>query len=204
MVQEEGAVFLMEPWSREESIVASFVYSAQLIRLLTIYRLFLHRKDITLKQFQESSRICGNLPRPVSLAQLLIATKEIRDAIHETEAFSDVLYNVGRDGTIHHAIQVRPSEHRFWNSRLVEPVSDWALSEMMAELQRRSVDAAYKFYRLIEGYFSSSIYSAEGCLKVRFTNSSAPPRPLLSSPSIIASLLLALTSLPTNPPLLEP
>jgi hypothetical protein len=28
MVQEEGAVFLMEPWSREESIVASFVYSA--------------------------------------------------------------------------------------------------------------------------------------------------------------------------------
>ena len=33
-VRETGAAFVMEPWSREELLIASFVYSGRLIRLL--------------------------------------------------------------------------------------------------------------------------------------------------------------------------
>ncbi len=117
--------------------------------------MFLQSADITLKRLQEASRICGNIPRPcfeaaASPACLRYATNEIRDAIKNTEDLSNAVIKVNSGDKIHRAFQVRPSsEDRFWNTCPVEPVSDWALSEIMADLHRRTVDAAYRFYRVI-------------------------------------------------------
>jgi hypothetical protein len=122
----------------------------------TVYRLFLASIDITLKRFQDTSRICGNIPRQcfeaaVSPATLHNATSVIKAAIGETEKLSEAVKNVNCGDTIHRAFQIRPSQIRFWDSCLVEPVSDWAFSEMMNELGKQSTDAAYKFYCAIKG-----------------------------------------------------
>jgi hypothetical protein len=159
--RDQHAVFVMEPWLREEIVVALFVYSAWLVRLLTMYRLFLESTDITLKRFREASHICGNIPRQcfeaaVSPAALRDATSEIKLAIKQTGKLSDAVINVNDGGTIHRAFQIRPSEDRFWASCLVEPVSDWALLEMMAELGRRNANGAYEFYCAIQGSPNSS------------------------------------------------
>ncbi|KAM6504274.1 hypothetical protein JOM56_001217 [Amanita muscaria] len=71
IVQDLDAVFVMEPWSREEFVVTS---------------LFLQGTDITLNRFQEASRICGNIPRrcfeaAISPAKLRNATAAIKAAI---------------------------------------------------------------------------------------------------------------------------
>jgi len=92
----------------------------------------------------------------VSPAKLCNATRVIKAAIKQTTKLSDAVINVNRGDKIHRAFQIRPSEDRFWDSCLVEPVSDWAFLEMMAELRRRSVDAAYKFYSAIQGSPNSS------------------------------------------------
>jgi hypothetical protein len=123
--------------------------------------LFLQSTDITLKRFQDISHICGNVPRrcfqaAVSPAKLRNAAKSIQIAIKQTDKLSDAVINVNRGGMIHRAFQIRPSEDRFWDSCLIEPVSNWALLEMMAELGRRSTNGAYEFYCAIQGSPNSS------------------------------------------------
>jgi hypothetical protein len=59
---------------------------------------------------------------------------------------------VGGETVINRAFQIRPlSEDRSWNSCLVEPVSDWAFSEMMDVLDKRGAGSAYEFYCAIKG-----------------------------------------------------
>ncbi|KAF8227336.1 hypothetical protein L208DRAFT_308386 [Tricholoma matsutake] len=124
IVQDLDVVFVMEPWSREEIVVAL---------------LFLQSTDITLKRFQDTSHICGNIPRrcfegAVSPDKLCNTARSIQFAIKQTDKFSDAVINVNCDGMIHRAFQICPSKDWFWNGCLIEPVSNWALLEMMAEL----------------------------------------------------------------------
>lgn len=126
--------------------------------------MFLHSTDITLKRFQDTSRICGNIPRrcfeaAVSSAKLCIATTAIKSAIKQTDKLSDTVINMNYDGKIHRAFQIHPSEDPFWESCLIELVSNWAFLEMMDELGRRSVNGAYKFYCAIRGSPNSSVLS---------------------------------------------
>ncbi|KAM6495094.1 hypothetical protein JOM56_009717 [Amanita muscaria] len=126
-----------------------------------VYRLFLQMTDITLKRLQEVSYICGNIPRPCFLAAVSPdkvdqGKAQIKSAIQEIQdLFAVVLHTQDSDKsqTIHRAFQVRPksSENRFWESRVVEPVSAWALSEMLIELRKKSMADAYKFYCTIKG-----------------------------------------------------
>ncbi|KIL65077.1 hypothetical protein M378DRAFT_162321, partial [Amanita muscaria Koide BX008] len=132
-------MFMMKPWSREELVVAS---------------LFLQSNDITLKRLQEASCICGNIPREcfaaaVSPLHLSSAKDRIRHAIVQTDNLSRTIINmkVGGETVIHRAFQICPlSEGRLWNNCLVEPVSDWAFSEMMDVLDKRRAGSAYEFY----------------------------------------------------------
>ncbi|KAM6494870.1 hypothetical protein JOM56_009493 [Amanita muscaria] len=139
---QEGAVFVMEPWSREEFLVAS---------------LFLASIDITLERFRKTTHVCGLIPRTcfdaaASSKKLRTAKKEITVAIKETEELSKVIANVHTRATIHRAFQIRPSspEDRDWNSCLIEAVSDWAFKKMMDALDQRSADAAYNLYCAIQ------------------------------------------------------
>ena len=131
-----------------------------MIRLLTVYRLFLQKTDITIKRLREVSYICGSIPRPCFLAAVSPkkvdnAKTTIRNAIQEIkDLFTVVLHTQDSDKsqTIYRAFQVRPSsKNRFWESRVVEPVSGWALSEMLNELRKKSMADAYKFYCTIKG-----------------------------------------------------
>ncbi|KAK2459845.1 hypothetical protein APHAL10511_008166 [Amanita phalloides] len=142
IVGDEDAVFVTAPWSRKEFVVAS---------------LFLHNTDITLKRLQETSHICGNIPRrcfraAVSPGDLSDAKNKIKDAIQDTNKLHDVVFNVRRGNPIHRAFQIRPSpESRFLVSCLVEPVSAWAFLEMLDELRERNADAAYQFFLNVRG-----------------------------------------------------
>ena len=53
---------------------------------------------------------------------------------------------------IHRAFQVRPesSKNRFGESHVVEPVSAWALLQMLNELRKKSMGDAYRFYCTIK------------------------------------------------------
>jgi len=95
--------------------------------------------------FQSGSISCCTSPCPTS-----------HQMLKQTDKLSDAVINVDRGGTIHRAFQIRPSEDRFWVSSLVEPVSDWAFWEMMAELGRRNANGPYKFYCAIQGSPNSS------------------------------------------------
>jgi hypothetical protein len=123
--------------------------------------------DITLKRLREVSYICGNIPRPCFLAAASPNKVDqgkalIKTAIQEIQdLFAVILHTQDSDKsqTIHCAFQVRPksSENRFWESRVVEPVSAWALSEMLNELRKKSMGDAYKFYCTIKGSPESAV-----------------------------------------------
>jgi hypothetical protein len=122
-----------------------------------IYRLFLAGVDITLERIEATTRICGNNPRrcfdaAVSLATLSAATDEVLSAIKESQKLNDAVARAHAGQPIHRAFDIYPSsQSRHWESCLVQPISDWALSQIMAELDRQGADAAYNFYQNIQG-----------------------------------------------------
>jgi len=114
--------------------------------------------DITLKRFQEAAHVCGLIPRlcfeaAVSPAMLLNATTIIVNAITKCEDLAAAIFNVrGNRPVPHRAFEIWPSpKARFWDSCHVRPVSDWAFHQIMAELDRRDKDAAYRLYKTIYG-----------------------------------------------------
>ena len=119
--------------------------------------MFLTGVDITLKRFHDTTRICGYIPRPCFAAALspdalLSAAGEILQAIDETKNLADAIDKVHSGQSIHRAFEIFPSiRSRRWIRCLIRPVSDWAFSQMMAELDRQGADAAYLFYRAIQG-----------------------------------------------------
>ena len=83
---------------------------------------------------------------------LSIATDRILNAIKETGNLHDAVTKVHTGQTVHRAFEIYPSpESRHWESCRIRPVSDWAFSQMFAELDRRDTDGAYNFYRIIQG-----------------------------------------------------
>jgi len=98
--------------------------------------------------------ICGYNPRrcysastsPVALTEVF---NSINLAIEGTTNLLDAMNNVATGQPIHRAFEVWPSLDR--SSFVIQPISDWAFSEMVAELDRRDTDAAYKFYQQIKG-----------------------------------------------------
>jgi hypothetical protein len=89
----------------------------------TIYRLFLASIDITLKQFQKTTRICRQHTRrcfeaAVSLETLSDATDEVLGTIKESKGLADAVVKVYTGQPIHPAFQVYPSESKRWVSCL--------------------------------------------------------------------------------------
>jgi hypothetical protein len=131
--------------------------------------MFLAGVDITLKRFRDITNICGHIPRPCFAAALspdalLSATREILDAIDETKNLADTIAKVHNGRPIHRAFEIFPSpESRRWINCLIRPVSDWAFSQMLAELDRQGADAAYRFYRAIQGSRWSGGNSIKSC-----------------------------------------
>ena len=119
--------------------------------------MFLASVDITLKRFRDTTSICGHLPRPCFAAALspdalVSAAREILEAIDETENLAKTITKVHNGRPVHPAFEIFPSpDSRRWINCLIRPVSDWAFSQMLAELDRRGADAAYHFYRAIQG-----------------------------------------------------
>jgi hypothetical protein len=119
--------------------------------------MFLAGVDITLKRFHDTTSICGYIPRPCFAAALSpdalsSATREILQAIEETENLADTIIKVHNGQPIHCAFEIFPSPlSRRWINCLIRPVSDWAFSQMVIKLDRQGADAAYYFYRAIQG-----------------------------------------------------
>ena len=86
----------------------------------TFYRMFLTGIDITLKQFHDTTRICGYIPCPCFTAALspdtlLSAAGKILHAINETKNLVDAIVNVHSDQLIHRAFEIFPSiQSRRW------------------------------------------------------------------------------------------
>jgi hypothetical protein len=80
----------------------------------TFYRLFLADVDITLKRFQDTTHICGYVPRrcfaaALSPHALLSATRVILEAIDETENLADTIAKMHSGQPIHRAFEIFPS-----------------------------------------------------------------------------------------------
>jgi hypothetical protein len=117
---------------------------------------------MTLKRFHDTTSICGYIPRQCFAAALspdalLSAGRVILDAINETKNLEVAITRVHNGQPIHRAFEIFPSPNsRRWINCLIRPVSDWAFSQMMAELDRQGADAAYHFYRAIQGSRNSA------------------------------------------------
>jgi hypothetical protein len=128
----------------------------------SFYRLFLTDADITLKRFNDATHICGYIPRQCLRAAyspetLSAVTEEVRGAIRATTNLKDAIMSVSTGEPIHRAFEMYPSlKNRAWIHCLVRPVSDWAFSEMIAELDRRGAAAAYELYHGIKGSSSAA------------------------------------------------
>ena len=107
-------------------------------------------------------RICGCNPRECHAASpspdaLTIATQKVINAIVGTEDLAGAIRNVPTGQPIHRAFEVWPStDITAWECCVTRPISDWAFSQMVAELDRRDADAAYDFYRTIQGTRNSA------------------------------------------------
>jgi hypothetical protein len=73
--------------------------------------------------------------------------------IRATNNLADVISDMHSAETMpHRAFEVVPSPlTRSWESCWVRPISDWAFSQMIMDLDRRGADAAYNFYLAIQG-----------------------------------------------------
>jgi hypothetical protein len=82
----------------------------------------------------------------------MIAAQKVINAIVGTEDLAGAIRNVPTGQPIHRAFEVWPStDITAWECCITRPISDWAFSQMVAELDRRDPDAAYDFYRTIQG-----------------------------------------------------
>lgn len=139
------------------------------------HRLFLHSKNITLKQLQEASRICSNIPRTSHLAvvsgvAVRNAKSVVKSAIVHTQALFDAIIgmNLGGETVIHRVFQIRPPDKdRSWENSCVEPISDWILSEMMDALDERRPGAAYEFYCRLRSYNNGNFTLASKSFEYR-------------------------------------
>ncbi|KIM91762.1 hypothetical protein PILCRDRAFT_138705 [Piloderma croceum F 1598] len=98
-VGDIDAVFVMMPWSREEFLVAS---------------LFISRIDITLKRFQDITRICGYIPRQCFAAALSpmvlsVATNMVINAISETKNLDNAIFDLHIGQSTRLAFQIWPT-----------------------------------------------------------------------------------------------
>ena len=102
-------------------------------------------------------RICGFNPQQCckvsALPDILTAISDnINLAIKETTNLSDAMNNMATGQPIHCAFEIWPSpDSRIWSSFDIRPISDWAFSMMVAELDRRDADAAYKILPTNQG-----------------------------------------------------
>lgn len=122
-----------------------------------IYRFFLADIDITLDRFQETTRICGTTPRrcfeaAVSPGKLVATADQIIGAIRQHRELKNAITDAHAGKPIHCAFEVCPSSNsRYWDSCSLRPISDWALSQIMAELDQQDLNAAYRFYQTTQG-----------------------------------------------------
>ena len=102
--------------------------------------------------------MCGYIPRAcfaaaVSPEGLSTAKATIHNAIKGTEKLADAVVGVHGAQLIHRAFLIVPGSNtnRYWESCVAEPVSDWAFSDILTELDERGTNEAYNFYRMIQG-----------------------------------------------------
>jgi hypothetical protein len=92
----------------------------------------------------------------------MIATQKVINAIVGTEDLAGAICNVATGQPIHRAFEVWPStDITAWECCVTRPISDWAFSQMVAELDRRDPDAAYDFYWTIQGTRNSATLSGQ-------------------------------------------
>ena len=78
--------------------------------------------------------------------------QKVINAIRATKDLPDAVRNVTTGQPIHRAFEIWPSpDNRSWECCVIRPISDWAFCQMIAELDRRDAEAAYDFYRNVQG-----------------------------------------------------
>jgi hypothetical protein len=126
------------------------------------YRLFLADLDITLKRFNDATRICGHVPRQClkaasSPTALTSATTQLTRAVALITDLEDVIASAYTGEPIHRALEIYPApDTRDWLQCLARPVSEWAFSQMVIKMDRRSATAAENFYQMIKGDTSAA------------------------------------------------
>jgi len=138
-----GQVIVMAPCSWEEIIQIA---------------LFILHVDIPFKHIQAAAQICGNTPRrcfkaAISGGALEIAKADVIKAITDIQDVAKAVNDVHGDRPVPHRVfEIYPrTDIRAFSLCLVRPVSPWAFDRLMAEVEQRDIDGAYKFYMQIQG-----------------------------------------------------
>jgi hypothetical protein len=154
-----GQVLVMEPCSWEEVLQIAFVQCVPFTpSTYFLCRLFLLPLDIPFKRLHAAVQVCGNTPRrcltaAVSDNTLEPAKADIIKAITGIEDMEKTIRNVHGDRSFPHRVfEIYPRpDTKLFSLCLVRPVSRWAFNELMIEMKKRDKDAAYKFYKQIQG-----------------------------------------------------
>jgi hypothetical protein len=88
----------------------------------------------------------------VSPAALLRKFEKIISAINLCKDLHQAISQANAGKLIYQAFEIHPAlPSRQLESCHVQPISDWALLHMFAEIDRRGADAAYRLYQALEG-----------------------------------------------------
>ena len=125
---------------------------------LTFVRLFIAKKDITLRRFWETACICGFVPREFlkaagsPVARAMVRTN-ISQAIEQCKDIKEAMISVAGNLVVPHcAFVVYPGdEYRSLVGCLVKPISEYAMDTIIMTLDERSADAAFNLYESIRG-----------------------------------------------------
>jgi hypothetical protein len=123
---------------------------------LSLSRLFIVEKDITLQRFWETAHICGFVPphflhavkSPGALAQVQM---NILEAIKSSEGIKDTIDAVAEGLVVQHCafvVSPRHLEYRSLVCCLFEPISEYAMDAVIMTLDKRSED----LYKHIQGF----------------------------------------------------
>ena len=151
--QSRGETWVMAPWTTKDLFLSAYVpFTLATSFRSHLNRFFIYGSDILLHRLQEAVHVCGTTPRRCLLAaesahQLSDAKADIKVAVNKVQ---DIIQSLESTSTPHRLFQISPGPSRSLEHSIVEPVSEWALDQLI-KMEARDQRGTYTLYRQIRG-----------------------------------------------------
>ena len=165
--RNRGQTWVMAPWTTQDLFVSAYVsFTLATFFCSHLSRFFIYRSDILPHRLKEAVHICGTTPcRCLRAAESAVglsrAETDIKDAVRDVKDIMETLrslYGNGDKSTSHWLFQISPAVNRSLEGSIVEPVSEWALDQLVVQMEVQDQRGPYTLYRRIRGYSTAEAF----------------------------------------------